>query len=114
MAINEQGEGGQASQPEIIEHASRMVGEAKAFGRALSDTGARINSSLDLAGRVQRNPIGSVLVAAGIGYVLGGGLFSRTTGRALKLGVRLALIPFIKGQISALTGSEGSQAGEPL
>ena len=41
MAINEQGQGqgDKASQPEIIERASRVLGEAKAFGRAISETG---------------------------------------------------------------------------
>ena len=102
---------GTRNEGDPILHATRMASEAKAFGRSLSATGAKLNSSLDLNGRVQRNPIGSVLVAIGIGYVLGGGLFSPVTKKALKIGLRLAIIPFVKGQISALAGG---QAGEPL
>ena len=108
---NTYGSGGKEG--DVVHHATRMVGEAKAFGNALSDAGTRINQSIDLSGRVQRNPIAMVLAAAGVGYVLGGGLFSNATGKALKVGLRLALIPFLKGQISALAASKGN-AGEPL
>jgi len=94
-----------------IHHATRMVDEAQAFGRSLGAAGDKLSHSLDLAGRVQRNPIGAVMVAVGVGYILGGGLFSPVTKKALKLGLRLAIIPFVKGQISALAGG---QSGEPL
>ncbi len=121
MAINEQSgfsaqgtssTNGSAVEGDVIHHASRMAAEAKAFGRSISATGARLNTSLDLSGRVQRNPIGSVLIAAGIGYVLGGGLFSPVTKKALKLGLRLAIIPFVKGQIEGLASSAGASTGE--
>ena len=100
--------------PDVLHHATRMAAEAQALGRSLSDTGARLNSALDLANRVQRAPIASVLVAAGIGYVIAGGLFSPVTKKALKIGLRLALIPFIKGQLSAIAGSAVEQATEHL
>jgi hypothetical protein len=99
---------------DVVHHASRMVGEAKAFGRSLGAASTRMSDQLDLAGRVQRNPIASVLVAAGVGYVLGGGLFSRVTRDALRLGLKLAIIPFAKGQFSSLSGSDDSRGGEPL
>jgi hypothetical protein len=60
---------------------------------------------------VQRNPIGMVLAAAGIGYVLGGGLFSPMTARLVRYGLRLALIPLVKSQLEGIVGST-SQAGE--
>lgn len=98
-----------------IRHAARAVAEAKEFGRSISAASSRLQSSLDLAGRVQRAPIASVLVAAGIGYVLGGGLFSPATKKALRVGLRLALIPFIKGQLAGMVGDlGGEQVGEPL
>jgi hypothetical protein len=44
----------------------------------------------DLLEQVQRYPYGALAAAAGIGYVLAGGLFTRLTARILKLGVRVA------------------------
>jgi len=92
------------SNGKTFEHASRMVEEARAFGSSLSDQAQTFSESIDLRGRVQRNPIGMVLAAAGIGYVLGGGLFSPMTSRLLKIGVRLALVPVIKSQLGAIAG----------
>ncbi len=67
--------------------------------------------------RVSRNPYGSVAAALGIGYVLGGGIFTPLTSRIVSLGVRigirLALLPMLKDEISvladALTGEGGVQ-----
>jgi ElaB/YqjD/DUF883 family membrane-anchored ribosome-binding protein len=72
--------------------------------------------------RVGRHPYGSVAAALGIGYVLGGGLFTPLTSRivalGLRIGVRLAILPMLKDEISvladALTGeaeNEGKTKG---
>lgn len=96
--------GGTDSNGKTFEHASRMVEEARAFGNSLSSQAQQFTETLDLRGRVQRNPIGMVLAAAGIGYVLGGGLFSTMTSKLVKIGVRLALVPVIKSQLGAMAG----------
>jgi hypothetical protein len=98
------------SNGKTFEHASRMVEEARAFGSSLSNQAQSFSESIDLRGRVQRNPIGMVLAAAGIGYVLGGGLFSPMTSRLLKIGVRLALVPVIKSQLGAIAGEVRTHA----
>lgn len=67
--------------------------------------------------RVSRNPYGSLAAALGIGYVLGGGLFTSLTSRivalGLRVGVRLAVLPMLKDEISvladALTGENESE-----
>jgi hypothetical protein len=112
VAINTGYEGG-AENGEVFEHASRMVEEAKAFGSALSSKASDLSEALDLRGRVQRHPIGMVLAAVGVGYVLGGGLFSATTGRLMKIGMRLALVPLIKSQIANFSGDVGSAGRSP-
>ena len=68
--------------------------------------------------RVNRNPYGSVAAALGIGYVLGGGIFTPLTSRivalGLRIGIRLAVLPMLKDEISVLAdalGGEG-EAGE--
>lgn len=88
-----------------------------------------LRDTMDLKGRVERNPYLMVAAAFGVGYVLGGGLFTRTTGRILRLGVRLAALPMVKdeligmaeaalhgvevgaGRVSSMTGAGGGAGG---
>jgi hypothetical protein len=76
-----------------------------------------IKEAIDLDGRVKRNPYGTIAAAAGIGYVLGGGIFSPLTAWAvrigLRIGVRLAVLPIVKDQISELAESltAGGESG---
>jgi hypothetical protein len=95
---------------EVFEHAKRAVEEARAFGSAVSESMESFSRTLDLRGRVERHPIGMVLGALGVGYVLGGGLFSPLTGRLVRVGMRLALVPLIKSQLTALAGNANGQS----
>ena len=104
MAINTEFQGQGA-----FDHGKRAVDEARAFKEAVSAELESFTKAVDLSGRVQRNPIGMVAAALGIGYVLGGGLWSPLTGKLVKVGLRLALIPLVKGQLENLAGAvEGS------
>ncbi len=58
-----------------------------------------LQDTLDLKGRVDRNPYLMLAAAFGVGYVLGGGLFTRTTARVIRLGVRLAALPMVKDEL---------------
>ena len=73
-----------------------------------------LGQTLDLKGRVERNPYGMMAAAIGVGYVLGGGLFTPLTGRILKLGVRLAMLPFVKDELLGMAEAalQGYQAGQ--
>ncbi|MGZ6079301.1 MAG: hypothetical protein ACXWK4_00705 [Myxococcaceae bacterium] len=61
-----------------------------------------LGSAIDLRGRVQRHPYAMVAAALGVGYVLGGGLFSALTFRLVGLGVRVAAVPLVKNQLFGL------------
>jgi hypothetical protein len=77
--------------------------------------------------RVNRNPYGSMAAALGIGYVLGGGIFTPLTSRivalGLRIGIRLAVLPMLKDEISVLAdalagetegkGRRGGKAAKP-
>src|SRR5205823_4121849 len=67
-----------------MDHGRRMVEEARAFREAIGNQAESFTRAIDLRGRVERNPLGMMLAAAGIGYVLGGGhwrpSWSRTSG----------------------------------
>jgi hypothetical protein len=99
-----------------MDHGRRMVEEARAFKEAFANQAESFTKSIDLRGRVDRNPIGMIALAAGVGYVLGGGLFSPATGKLIKIGMRVALLPLLKTQLSNLAGmateSGGPAAGE--
>jgi hypothetical protein len=70
------------------------------------DSFSEMGDALDIKGRVGRNPYGTVAAAIGIGYVLGGGLFTPLTGRivrfGVRLGMRLAVLPLIKQEMAEL------------
>lgn len=85
-----------------------------AVGRA-KDLGA------DLRGRweslVADRPLTAVAAAAGVGFVVAGGLFARPTrkllGKAFGLAVRTALLPLVAGQLQRAVGSLAGGAGGP-
>ena len=70
------------------------------------DSVSDIRDALDIPGRVDRHPYGTVAAALGIGYVLGGGLFSPLTAGIVRLGVRiglkLAVLPMLKQEMAEL------------
>jgi len=105
VATNQQGD------ERAMDHARRMAEEARAFKEAVASQADSFTRAIDLRGRVQRNPLGMVAAAAGIGYVLGGGLFSPLTGRIVRIGIRLALIPLVKSQLSNIVGDAQAEAG---
>ena len=70
------------------------------------DSVSDFSEALDITGRVDRHPYGTVAAAIGIGYVLGGGLFTPLTGRIVRLGLgigmRLAVLPLLKREVAEL------------
>lgn len=76
---------------------SRRASETRK--RALAWTDSLIQQTREHPGR-------SVAVAVGVGYVLGGGLVSRLTGRLLgtgiRIGLRAALLPFVTEGLAVL------------
>lgn len=112
--------------------ASQGSAEAQAPGpAAASDPGAALSSAVDaarrswdslnqrleLGARIERHPLRAVAVALAAGYLLGGGLFTRLTGRVLlggvRVGIRLAALPFVREEILDLVESASSAGREP-
>lgn len=88
-----------------VVRAARKVGESLGeLGRALSDT--REGVVEPLAGFIQERPLAAVGIAFGVGYLLAGGLFSRTTGKLLGLGWRLGGMALAKNLFANLSGTE--------
>jgi hypothetical protein len=79
-----------------------MKSEAEAV---ISDGDARgvLRQSFDMERRLKHNPYGMVAGALGIGFVLGGGLFTRLSARILGAGLRVCLmaaLPILEKQIT--------------
>lgn len=76
---------------------SQGIGE---LSRALSER--RENVVEPMSEFIQQKPMAALGIAFGIGYVLGGGLFTRTTGRLLGLGWKLGGMALAKNVLGNL------------
>jgi hypothetical protein len=79
------------------------------------DSFSDLGDALDIKGRVDRHPYGTVAAALGIGYVLGGGLFTPLTGSIVRLGMRigmrLAVLPLLRQEIAQLVDTMEEEEG---
>lgn len=73
---------------------------------ALIDFAKTANSAMngvaDAAGlteKVEKAPYAMVAAALGVGYVVGGGLFTPSTTRLLRLGMKLAAVPVVRNRL---------------
>ncbi|HET9450604.1 MAG TPA: hypothetical protein VFO83_06970 [Aggregicoccus sp.] len=88
--------------PRVGERVDQLGSSAQQFFTDARGAVHDLGAGLDLKGRVQRNPYGMVAAALGVGYVLGGGLFTPLTARMLRVGVRLAMLPFVKDELMGM------------
>jgi hypothetical protein len=87
---------------------------AQSLSEELHGTAADLGRALDLRGRVQRHPYAMMAAALGVGYVLGGGLFTRTTARLLGIVGRVSALPLMRSEMVALAEALlAGQGGEP-
>ncbi|HEY2900851.1 MAG TPA: hypothetical protein VGL59_09770 [Polyangia bacterium] len=88
---------------------SHVEDEASDAWSRTRDVFSDVGQTLDIKGRLNRNPYGTLAAAVGVGYILGGGFFTPLTGRlvrlGLKLGVRLALVPLLNDEVASLVGN---------
>lgn len=79
---------------------------AQELGEQLQELAHNANSALNgvadatgLTEKVEQSPYAMVAAALGVGYVLGGGLFTPTTMRLLRMGAKLATIPMVRDRL---------------
>ncbi len=106
---------GNGHSPDMAERVDSLGRMARSFSEELRGTAADFGRALDLRGRARRHPYLMVAAAAGLGYVLGGGLFTRTTGRLLGLAGRAAALPLVRSELvgiaEALLSGNSDAAG---
>jgi hypothetical protein len=83
--------------------ASRVSETAQEAWSRTRETANEIKDRLDIDRRVAEHPYGMIAAAVGVGYVLGGGFFTPLTARivgfGLRLGLRMAAIPFVEHEL---------------
>ncbi len=77
-----------SKQPSMTESGERVAGDLDELGRAARARSGELLRSVNAF--VDEHPYASMGIAFGVGYVLAGALFSRTTMRALGFGARFA------------------------
>lgn len=80
--------------------------EPSVLSEKLTDVVQTANSALNgvadavgLTEKVEASPYGMVAAALGLGYVVGGGLFTPTTLRLVKMGLKLSTIPMVRDRL---------------
>jgi hypothetical protein len=88
----------------------RVVKSEAAAAVVVEDARGLWRETFDIQSRLRRSPYAMVAGAVGIGFVLGGGLFTRLAAKVLGVGLRtglMAALPIFQKEIAqALTGSK--------
>lgn len=106
----------------VSQRVDRAKDSAEEAWSRTRETVNELKERFDIEGRVKRNPYGMMAAALGVGYVLGGGFFSPLTARlfrlGMRMGVRLAAIPFLENEIrgfaeAVVGGTDGDEGEDP-
>ena len=93
-----------ANVDEIVRSARAAKEEITALAGAVANAGRHLADRIDVSTRLRDEPVKTLAVAFGVGYVVGGGFFTPTTGRFLRLATRLWLLPAIRRELSNQQG----------
>ncbi len=88
---------------------SRLLDGVRQVAHNTNDALNGLSDAAGLTPRVQESPYGMLAAALGVGYVVGGGLFTPTTARLIRLGMKLAAIPLVRDRL--LDAAEGAVDG---
>lgn len=99
-------EGGNGVRPEVPVDSESDEGAREPMLEAVIDLAKNANSAINgvsdaigLTEKVEKAPYAMVGAALGLGYVVGGGLFTPTTARLVRMGMKLASIPAVRDRL---------------
>jgi hypothetical protein len=95
---------------EIQQRVDRIGSEARQLGSDLQSTVGDVEEYLRR--EVAQHPLRTLGIAAGVGYILGGGLQSRFTALLFALGSRVA-VEYAARQVSSRLAPDGDAEGRP-
>lgn len=94
----------------LLNHSRVLRSDMQNLMDDVAEVGRDIRRKTDFSEAIQKHPIRSVCIAAGVGYLLGGGLFSPLTGRLLKVGGRAMLLPILRNQFESMVAGASTHA----
>ena len=107
---------GQDDAQRLIDDSRNLMDDSKQVVEDVQRLYQRATNDGGLAKTYQDNPFAVLAAAAGVGYLLGGGLFSPFTQRILKIGMKGLVIPIASSQLKNISAaahpSEVSFEGE--
>lgn len=95
----------------IIDDGRRVIEDSKTLADDISHAYQSVRAKALIGRYYDENPYAIIGAAAGIGYVLGGGLFTPFTKRILRLGMKAMVIPLASAQLKSLSGGVGGSEG---
>ncbi len=78
--------------PQMAESARELAKDANSALNGMAD-------AVGLTPQVEKAPYAMLGAALGVGYIVGGGLFTPTTARLVRLGMKLAAIPQVRDRL---------------
>lgn len=90
---------GAEQRPRIGERVDQIGSDAQRLWEDTRAAAEDLGHTVDLRGRLERHPYGTLAVAFGVGYLLGGGLFTPATARVVRMGMKLAALPLVKDEL---------------
>lgn len=72
----------------------------------LAETAVELYERLELKRQLREHPYRTLAAAAGVGYVLGGGLFTPLTGSLVRVGMRAMLLPMVQQVLEGIATAE--------
>lgn len=81
-----------AAPPEILHTMAELAKDANNALNGMSD-------AVGLTDKLEKAPYTMVGAALGVGYIVAGGLFTPTTARLIRLGLKLAALPIVRSRL---------------
>ena len=90
--IEENLPGSETAHPQVMHTVTELAKDANAALNGMSD-------AVGLTAHVEKSPYAMIGAALGLGYIVAGGLFTPTTSRLIRMGVKLAAIPQVRNRL---------------
>ncbi|MFW5966188.1 MAG: hypothetical protein ACOCV2_01665 [Persicimonas sp.] len=98
---------------DLIDDSRHLVDDSKKVVNDVQRLYDRMRRESTLADYYEKNPYAVLGAAAGVGYLLGGGLFTPFTRRLLKIGMKGLILPIASAQFKQLS-AEGHPSDLPF